>query len=438
VPIAIQAAPPPSDTPGKTLPTATSAKKDNKFAALLDQARQATTETEKSSARASHESPAQKEARGKQSHGKDSQDDSTSRSPDAPAIEQTAAVPVPELSPLTPTSTQGYDTNVPSVKESGNSERSFPTAGVETPNTPVAETGKQTVAAVEEPRAHPDREAREHTPCRSGRGHAGSRTNPGDDGTRSPQSRRVENPGGKYRLSVPPTRTENLGHYAISAELSQPAVAHAGAVAKQSVTTRSPETGTNPEQGGGVTAAPSTTPALQLADRPAVPLSNPPAASPVSAHVSPDMHTPSGSPVPPGRDSVLPATEASQAPSPVTGRVHDARLMARPEQAEMHIALQTAAFGNVEVHAVVSESQVGLAIGSERGDLHRILANEVPGLAGRLQQHDLHLDAVKFFDQGLSFNAGSDGANSRSRAFSSPPSLRTQFHALARTDPILP
>jgi len=68
----------------------------------------------------------------------------------------------------------------------------------------------------------------------------------------------------------------------------------------------------------------------------------------------------------------------------------------------------------------VRESQVGLAIGSERGDLHRILANEVSGLAGRLQQHDLHLDAVRFFDQGLSFNAGSDGANSRSRAFSPP------------------
>jgi hypothetical protein len=94
--------------------------------------------------------------------------------------------------------------------------------------------------------------------------------------------------------------------------------------------------------------------------------------------------------------------------------------MARPEQVEMHIALQTGAFGNVEVHAVVRESQVGLAIGSERGDLHRMLANEVPGLAGRLQQHDLHLDVVKFFDQGLSFNAGSDGTNSRSRAFSPP------------------
>jgi len=132
------------------------------------------------------------------------------------------------------------------------------------------------------------------------------------------------------------------------------------------------------------------------------------------------MHGASENPVPPGRDRGLPAAETSQATLPATGQVHDARLLARPEQAEMHIGLQTAAFGNVEVHAVVKESQVGLAIGSERGDLHRILANEVPGLAGRLQQHDLHLNAVKFFDQSLSFHAGSDGTNSRSRAFTPP------------------
>lgn len=149
MPIAIQAAPLPSDTPGKTVPTATSEKKDNKFAALLDQARQATTETEKSPARASHESPAQKEAHRKRAHGEDSQDDPSSGGPDSqPAIQLTAAAPVPELSPLIPTSTQVCAANVATVKESGNITRSFPTAGVETPDTPVAETGKQTATAV--------------------------------------------------------------------------------------------------------------------------------------------------------------------------------------------------------------------------------------------------------------------------------------------------
>lgn len=151
MPIAIQAAPPPTDTPGKTVPTATSAKKDNRFAALLDQARQATPETGNSPARASHESPAQKEPRGKRAHGENSQDDPSSGGPDSQqAIQLTAAVPVPELSPLIPTSTEVCAANVATVKEPGNITRSFPTAGVGTPNTPVAETGKQTVTAVAE------------------------------------------------------------------------------------------------------------------------------------------------------------------------------------------------------------------------------------------------------------------------------------------------
>jgi hypothetical protein len=162
-------------------------------------------------------------------------------------------------------------------------------------------------------------------------------------------------PAANVAVTLPAT-PESLGRHRIGTELTQPAAARAGAVAKQSVTTRSQETGTSPENGGGgVTAGPSTA-ATQLADHPTVPLASPPAASPVSAHVSPDMHTPSCSPVPPGRDSVLPAAEPPQAPPLVTGQVHDIHLMARPEQVEMHSALQTGAFGNVEVHGVVRES----------------------------------------------------------------------------------
>jgi hypothetical protein len=143
VPIAIRAAPPSSDTPNNTVPGAASAKKDNKFAALLDQARQATPGARKSPARASDDSPTQKATRGKQSHGKDSPDDSTGRGPDAPAIELTAAVPVPELSPPIPTSNRVCAANVATVKESGNITGSFPTAGVETPNTAVAAVQEQ-------------------------------------------------------------------------------------------------------------------------------------------------------------------------------------------------------------------------------------------------------------------------------------------------------
>ena len=115
----------------------------------------------------------------------------------------------------------------------------------------------------------------------------------------------------------------------------------------------------------------------------------------------------------------MPAVADDRTSAPVTSAVHDVRLLDHGGEAEMHIGLRTAVFGGVEVHAVVRESQVGLAIGSEKGDLHRFFANEVPGIAGRLQQHDLQLDTVKFVDQGPTFDAGTaSGSNPRPRTFS--------------------
>jgi hypothetical protein len=93
-------------------------------------------------------------------------------------------------------------------------------------------------------------------------------------------------------------------------------------------------------------------------------------------------------------------------------------LLARTDLSEMHIGLQTTAFGTVEVHAVVRESQVGISIGSERGELHKLMTNEMPALSVRLQEHDLRLDQVRFFDQGPRFDAGSgSGSDGRASSF---------------------
>lgn len=112
-------------------------------------------------------------------------------------------------------------------------------------------------------------------------------------------------------------------------------------------------------------------------------------------------------------------------PQPVlSAGIQSARLMGNDGQAEMRIGLRTVAFGTVEVHAMVHDSQVGLVIGSERGELHRLLGSEVPGLTERLEQQNLRLEGVKFFDQGASFDAGSrSGSDPRSRSFSPPRSL---------------
>jgi hypothetical protein len=82
----------------------------------------------------------------------------------------------------------------------------------------------------------------------------------------------------------------------------------------------------------------------------------------------------------------------------------------RAAQSEMRIGLNTSAFGSVEVRTVVHASDVGLVIGSEKGDLRSLLATELPGIASTLQQQNLRLQQVNFH-QGFAFsgNLGSGG-----------------------------
>jgi len=141
----------------------------------------------------------------------------------------------------------------------------------------------------------------------------------------------------------------------------------------------------------------------------------------VAVPAEPPAQAPELSTTKPQHQSQAPAaawTEAVSSALPPT-TVHGVRLADGNGQSEMHIDLRTTAFGSVEVHAVIRDSQVGLAIGSERGDLRHFLANEVPAIAGRLEQQDLRLDTVKFFNQGVSMDAGlASGSHSGSRSFS--------------------
>ncbi len=106
------------------------------------------------------------------------------------------------------------------------------------------------------------------------------------------------------------------------------------------------------------------------------------------------------------------------APEPVAlGAVQVAQLVSRLGQSEMRIGLNTAAFGSVEVRTVVRTSDVGLVIGSEKGDLRALLANEMPALTNTLQQQNLRLNSVNFM-QGFAFsNNASGGGDSQQRSF---------------------
>jgi hypothetical protein len=127
-----------------------------------------------------------------------------------------------------------------------------------------------------------------------------------------------------------------------------------------------------------------------------------------------------GDQAPVARDAQEPMPKTTG--GPLTGEtlssgVVAARIVERIGAAEMHIGLRTQAFGTVDVHTAVRDTQLGLAVNSERGDLHGFLSPEVPTLQTTLRQHDLHFETIKFIQQGSSSSGFSGNADSHARSF---------------------
>ncbi len=93
-------------------------------------------------------------------------------------------------------------------------------------------------------------------------------------------------------------------------------------------------------------------------------------------------------------------------------------MASRAGQAEMRIGMNTTAFGSVEVRTVVHASDVGLTIGSEKGDLRGFLSNEMPAISNSLQQQNLRLNSVSFLPGFANSNdAPGGGGSGQQRAF---------------------
>jgi hypothetical protein len=101
-------------------------------------------------------------------------------------------------------------------------------------------------------------------------------------------------------------------------------------------------------------------------------------------------------------------------------------------RAEMHFGLQSSLFGNVEVHTVIRQNQVGLTISSDKGDLQTILGPEVPTVANALRHYDLQLNPVKFLESGnSSANTLSYGSQDQQRSSQQPGRMAWQARSWA-------
>ena len=112
---------------------------------------------------------------------------------------------------------------------------------------------------------------------------------------------------------------------------------------------------------------------------------------------------------------------------PAAGPVQMAQLVSQAGQSEMRIGMNTSAFGSVEVRTVMRANDVGLVIGSEKGDLRTALANEIPAITNSLQQQNLRLNSVNYM-QGFAFSnnfSGGGGSQQRSYAPNPAPSSLT-------------
>lgn len=136
---------------------------------------------------------------------------------------------------------------------------------------------------------------------------------------------------------------------------------------------------------------------------------------------------------PTGPASPVPAA-AEMPAAAAPGQVQLAQMISRAEQSEMRIGMSTSAFGSVEVRAVVHASDVGLVIGSEKGDLRSLMASDIPAITNTLQQQSLRLNSVNFM-QGFAFsNNASGGGDSQQHAFVLPHAFAASGSSEATVD----
>jgi hypothetical protein len=113
------------------------------------------------------------------------------------------------------------------------------------------------------------------------------------------------------------------------------------------------------------------------------------------ASVPPPQVAPSAAPELPKTHQMLDSAPPAPPTPPIAPDPAAAQM-----NAQMHVGIRTEAFGVVEIHTVVQQSQVGITVHADR-DIAHWFTSELPGLESGLNKNHLNLTAVDF-DNGRS------------------------------------
>ena len=181
--------------------------------------------------------------------------------------------------------------------------------------------------------------------------------------------------------------------------------------------------------------APSVTQPASSAPSDSLPAVLPAALAGIGSGQNPTTQTATATPATPH-----PPTMPADTSIPAAAQVQSARVVQGVAQSEMHIGLRTPAFGSVEVHTAVRDTQLGLSVISERGDLHGFLAQEVPALQNIFHQQGLQFDQIRFVASAGSnaFSSGGQSQSDSSRNQQNPRAWFAQASAASEPEPALP
>jgi hypothetical protein len=111
------------------------------------------------------------------------------------------------------------------------------------------------------------------------------------------------------------------------------------------------------------------------------------------------------------------------------------RGFAAHQNADLHFGVSTETFGRIDVHTVVHDTQVGVTLGAEHGNLRDAITRDLGVLETNLRRHDLQLEGVRFADSSsgtaMNFSGGFTDANARHTRWALPQPI------LSATTPVI-